>query len=50
MNISICGATTVVEVFSTDLSAQAQQDLIEAIGAHNYDVFPLVTLEFEKED
>ena len=38
-----------VEIYWNDLTPEKQQELFEALGGENgnYDVFPIVTLEFE---
>ena len=38
-----------VEIYWNDLTFEKQQELFEAFGGEdgNYDVFPIVTLEFE---
>ena len=38
-----------VEIYWNDLTSEKQQELFEALGGEdgNYDVFPIVTLEFE---
>lgn len=38
-----------VEIYWNDLIPEKQQELFEALGGEdgNYDVFPIVTLEFE---
>lgn len=38
-----------VEIYWNDLTLEKQQEIFEALGDEdgNYDVFPIVTLEFE---
>ena len=38
-----------VEIYWNDLTPEKQQELFEALGGEdgNFDVFPIVTLEFE---
>lgn len=38
-----------VEIYWNDLTPEKQQEIFEALGGEdgNYDVFPIVTLEFE---
>ena len=38
-----------VEIYWNDLTSEKQQEIFEALGGENgnYDVFPIVTLEFE---
>ena len=38
-----------VEIYWNDLTPEKQQEILEALGGENgnYDVFPIVTLEFE---
>ena len=38
-----------VEIYWNDLTSEKQQEFFEALGGEdgNYDVFPIVTLEFE---
>ena len=38
-----------VEIYWNDLTPEKQQELFEALGGEdgNYDVFPIVTLDFE---
>ena len=38
-----------VEIYWNDLTSEKQQEILEALGGEdgNYDVFPIVTLEFE---
>ena len=38
-----------VEIYWDDLTSEKQQEIFEALGGEdgNYDVFPIVTLEFE---
>ena len=38
-----------IEIYWNDLTPEKQQELFEALGGEdgNYDVFPIVTLEFE---
>lgn len=38
----------VVEIFYDDLTPEAQLALDEAIGDHNYDVFPICTIYTEE--
>ena len=39
----------IVEIYWNDLTPEKQQEILEAFGDKigNYDVFPIVTLEFE---
>ena len=41
-----------VEIYWNDLIPEKQQELFEALGGEdgNYDVFPIVTLEFEDKE
>ena len=41
-----------VEIYWNDLTPEKQQELFEALGGEdgNYDVFPIVTLEFEDKE
>ena len=41
-----------VEIYWNDLTPEKQQELFEALGSEdgNYDVFPIVTLEFEDKE
>ena len=38
-----------VEIYWNDLTPEKQQEILEALGGEdgNYDMFPIVTLEFE---
>ena len=38
-----------IEIYWNDLTPEKQQEIFEALGGEdgNYDVFPIVTLEFE---
>ena len=38
-----------VEIYWNDLTPEKQQEILEALGGEdgNFDVFPIVTLEFE---
>ena len=38
-----------VEIYLDDLTPEKQEEILEALGGEdgNYDVFPIVTLEFE---
>ena len=38
-----------VEIYLDDLTPEKRQEILEALGGEdgNYDVFPIVTLEFE---
>ena len=39
----------IIEIYLDDLTPEKRQEIIEALGGEdgNYDVFPIVTLEFE---
>ena len=41
-----------VEIYWNDLTPEKQQEIFEALDGEdgNYDVFPIVTLEFEETD
>ena len=41
-----------IEIYWDDLTSEKQQEIFEALGRENgnYDVFPIVTLEFEDEE
>ena len=41
-----------VEIYWNDLTPEKQQELFETLGSEdgNYDVFPIVTLEFEDKE
>lgn len=41
-----------VEIYWNDLTPEKQQELFEALGGEdgNYDVFPIVTLEFDDKE
>ena len=41
-----------VEIYWNDLTPEKQQEIFEALGGEdgNYDVFPIVTLEFEDKE
>lgn len=41
-----------IEIYWDDLTPEKQQEIFEALGGENgnYDVFPIVTLEFEDEE
>ena len=41
-----------VEIYWNDLTPEKQQELFEALGDEigNYDVFPIVTLEFDDKE
>lgn len=41
-----------IEIYWDDLTFEKQQEIFEALGGENgnYDVFPIVTLEFEDEE
>lgn len=41
-----------VEIYWNDLTSEKQQELLEALDGEdgNYDVFPIVTLEFEDKE
>lgn len=42
--------TMTIEIYWKDLTAEKQQELLNLLGDNgNYDVFPIVVLEFEKE-
>ncbi len=42
--------TMTIEIYWNDLTAEKQQELLNALGDNgNYDVFPIVVLEFEEE-
>ena len=39
-----------IEIYWNDLTADKQQELLNALGANgNYDVFPIATIEIEEE-
>lgn len=39
-----------IEIFWRDLTVEKQNEIEKAVGNdHNYDTFPLMTLEFDKE-
>ena len=40
-----------IEIYWDDLTSEKQQEILEALDGEdgNYDVFPIVTLEFEDE-
>ena len=42
----------IIEIYWNDLTPEKQQEIFEALGGENgnYDVFPIVTLEFEDEE
>ena len=39
----------IIEIYLDDLTPEKRQEILEALGGEdgNYDVFPIVTLEFE---
>lgn len=41
-----------IEIYWDDLTPEKRQEILEALGGENgnYDVFPIVTLEFEDEE
>ena len=41
-----------IEIYWNDLTPEKQQEIFEALGGEdgNYDVFPIITLEFEDEE
>ena len=41
-----------IEIYWDDLTSEKQKEIFEALGGENgnYDVFPIVTLEFEDEE
>ena len=41
-----------IEIYWDDLTSEKQQEIFEALDGENgnYDVFPIVTLEFEDEE
>ena len=42
---------TTIEIYWDDLTPEKQQEIFEALGENgNFDVFPIVTLEFEDEE
>ena len=42
----------IIEIYLDDLTPEKRQEIIEALGGEdgNYDVFPIVTLEFEDKE
>ena len=41
-----------IEIYWDDLTSEKQQEIFEALGGENgnYDVFPIITLEFENDE
>ena len=42
----------IIEIYLDDLTPEKRQEILEALGGEdgNYDVFPIVTLEFEDKE
>lgn len=42
----------IIEIYLDDLTPEKRQEILEALGGEdgNYDVFPIVTLEFENKE
>ena len=42
----------IIEIYLNDLTPEKRQEILEALGSEdgNYDVFPIVTLEFEDKE
>lgn len=42
----------IIEIYLDDLTPEKRQEILEALGGEdgNYDIFPIVTLEFEDKE